>query len=618
LIITVNKRNQVLSDFISSYFKISDKTSLSDILSATAYTEVKGGEYLMRRGEDGESMFLLISGRLVALVPDNVGKSIIVGEISRGESVGEMALIHDESKRTADIYAIRDSVLAEIHKSDFEVLIRKYPEFLLHISRLVVDRLKNQLSFQKRPNNFVVFSLFKADDSEVVNETIELFISTLENFGIAKVIDADFIEKTLQKGISDSQQEVDQHRISVLLNEMETKHDYLLLISNIESDNWSRLCLRHSDYSLVVVDTTLGNHKRPIEQVFDDYTPENGWNVKMMLVHSADCKLPDRTLAWYKDRKINGHHHVRAKNKKDVSRIVRIVCGRSNGLVLSGGGAKGMAHVGVFKALEEHNIQVDYVCGTSIGSIMAALIAMDMTATEVSNMSEQVFMNNPTPVRDFNLFPFYGLLSGKKIDKLLREVFSDIQIEDLWIPYFCVSSDLTSAKMRLHEIGPLWKSIRASISLPGVFPPVIYENHVLVDGVVFNNIPVDIITKKGVGNVIGVNLDTDEIKKVNVSELPSTLERWSSKLLRKGKYENLPNMMETIAKSTFAMSENQSRDHFNKIDLFFSPPVYHFGLMDWKSFHEISEIGYKHALELLSTRDDLDNFRKDQSILSKD
>ncbi len=613
--VTAPKRNHVLADFLSNFFKVSDDDSLEEILKVTSYQEVKGGEYLMRRGDQGESMYLLISGRLVALVPDAVGKSVVVGEISRGESVGEMALINEGATRTADIYAIRDSVLGEIHKSDFEVLIRKYPDFLLHISRLVVSRLKNQLSFQKKPNNFVVFSMFKADDSPTVNQTVDLFIQSIEKFGIAKVIDSEFIEKEIGvRGISDSETESDHQRISVMLNELESQNDYLLLISNNANDNWSQLCLRHSDYSLVIVDTTLGKHKRPIEKIFDDYVPENGWNVKMMLVHPEDCLLPERTIDWYDDRKINGHHHVRVNNKCDISRIARIVCGRSNGLVLSGGGAKGMAHVGVYKALEEQNIQIDYVCGTSIGSIMAALVAMDMSAKEVSDMSEQVFMNNPTPVKDFNLFPFYGLLSGKKINKLLKSVFKDIQIEDLWVPYFCVSSDLTSAKMRLHETGPLWKSIRASISLPGVFPPVIYENHVLVDGVVFNNIPVDIITKKGVGNVIGVNLDTDEIKEVNVTELPSFLERWSSKLFRKDKYENLPNMMETIAKSTFAMSENQSRDHFSKIDLFFSPPVYHFGLMDWKSFHKISAIGYKHAKQLMANRDDLDQFRDSGAV----
>ena len=277
--------------------------------------------------------------------------------------------------------------------------------------------------------------------------------------------------------------------------------------------------------------------------------------------------------------------------------------------MLSGGGAKGIAHVGVYRALEEQNVKIDYVCGTSIGSIMAAMIAMDKSAKEVSDKSENVFLNNPTPLRDFNLFPFYGILSGRKIDLLLQETFGDIQIEDLWIPYFCVSSDLTSAKMRLHEQGPLWKSVRASISLPGVFPPVIYDGHVLVDGVVFNNIPVDIITKKGVGNVIGVNLSSDEIHKVNVEELPSTISRWWDKLTRGTKYENLPSMMETISKSTFAMSDNQSRDHFDKIDLFFSPPVTRFGLMDWKSFHKISSIGYTYAKNLMSKRDDLDEFR---------
>ncbi len=606
----VKYNRKILVDAICELFEISDGPQLQALLNIITIREIKGGDYLMHQGDVADSMYLLLSGRLGAMIPDKVGKKQIVGHISRGESVGEMALLNEGAKRTADIYAIRNSILAEINKDHFNQLILQYPSFLKHISRLVVTRLQNQLSFQKQPNSFVVFTLFKADHTEKIDDAVTLFVDAIKAYGKTKVIDAAYINQSLDTdGIADSLHDYDRHRVSLLLNELESEYDYLMLIGDEDHENWSKFCLRHSDYSLVMMDTGLGPVKRPIERIMDDITPDSGWNVKLMLIHPADCILPSQTLRWYDGRKINGHHHVRHHNLKDMSRIIRIVCGTSNGLVLSGGGAKGMAHVGVYKALSEYNIDIDYVCGTSIGSIMAALIAMDHSAVEVSEMSERVFMSNPTPLWDFKLFPFYGLLGGKKIDRLLQETFQDVQIEDLWIPYFCVSSDLTSSKMRLHEQGPLWKSIRASISLPGVFPPVVYDRHVLVDGVVFNNIPVDIITKKGVGNVIGVNLDTDEIHEVNVDELPSFLQRWGSKILRKNKYQNLPNMMETIAKSTFAMSENQSRDHFSKIDLFFNPPVTHFGLMDWKSFHEIAAIGYYHARELLSERDDLEQFQ---------
>jgi len=555
-------------------------------------------------------MFLMISGRLVAIVPDQYGKPIVVGDIGRGECVGEMALINEGAERSADILAIRDTVVAEISKTEFDKLVKKYPSFLLRVSQLVVKRLQGRLSFQKRPNNYVVFSLFIADDSENVMVAYEKLVSKISSFGETKIITPETVEKDLNsQGITEDGDNEDRHQLSLYLNELESQHEFLCLVADPSNVFWAELCLRHADYSLIILDVTKGSQKRESEEIFDRYTADIGSNINMMLVHPNDTVLPSNTKEWYEPRVLHGHHHLRAHHDGDISRMARIICGKSNGLVLSGGGAKGMAHVGVYRALEEQNVKVDYVCGTSIGSIMSALIAMDMSAQEVSDKSESVFLNNPTPLRDFNLFPFYGILSGRKIDELLQETFGDIQIEDLWIPYFCVSSDLTSAKMRLHEQGPLWKSVRASISLPGVFPPVIYDGHVLVDGVVFNNIPVDIITKKGVGNVIGVNLSTEEIHEVNVEELPSTMKRWWDKMTRANKYENLPSMMETISKSTFAMSDNQSRDHFDKIDLFFSPPVTQYGLMEWKSFHKISKIGYHYAKKLMDQEEDLDRFR---------
>lgn len=565
----------------------------------------------MRKGDEGHSMYLTISGRLVAIVPDQYGKSIIVGEIGRGESVGEMALIDEGTERSADILAIRDTVVAEITREDFNNLVAEHPGFLLRITKIIIGRLRGRLSFQKRPNNYVVFSLIIADETPAVKNSYDQLIQEIARMGPTQVVHRETLESEDIVTTSAESKEQEDHRLTMHLNELETRHDYLCLISHAyeEDDFWPNFCLRHADYSIVIYDTTLGSGKRSSEKCLDNYNSELGSNINMMLVHPSDTYLPKGTQQWYNERPMHGHYHIRHDHRPDISRIARIICGKSNGLVLSGGGAKGMAHVGVYQALEEEDIKIDYVCGTSIGSIMSALIAMDMTSQEVSDMSEKVFLNNPTPLRDFNIFPFYGLLSGRKIDRLLQDIFGDTQIEDLWIPYFCVSSDLTSAEMRLHERGELWKSIRASISLPGVFPPVIYDGHVLVDGVVFNNIPVDIITKKGVGHVIGVNLSTDEIHEVNVEELPSTLRRWWDKISGQKKFENLPNMMETISKSTFAMSDNQSRDHFDKIDLFFSPPVTQFGLMDWKSFHEISKIGYRSAKVTLEAAEDLEKFR---------
>ncbi len=176
------------------------------------------------------------------------------------------------------------------------------------------------------------------------------------------------------------------------------------------------------------------------------------------------------------------HHHLRGP--ADYDRVVRLLTGRAVGLVLSGGGARGFAHLGVVRALREHGVPIDLVGGTSMGAILAAGVASEWSHEELVRRFKRCFVDT-NPLSDYTL-PLVSLVSGRKVSTLLRSELGDIDIEDLPLPYFCVSSNLTTGRMSVHQQGTLWRWLRASVAIPGVLPPVFQGGEVFVDGGAMN------------------------------------------------------------------------------------------------------------------------------------
>ena len=208
------------------------------------------------------------------------------------------------------------------------------------------------------------------------------------------------------------------------------------------------------------------------------------------------------------------------------------------GLVLGGGGAKGAAEVGVLKVLEKYGIKPDYIVGTSIGSIVGGLYAAGYSAAELETMFQTqewltlltdrscTFANEPYKVVDGVTYIFgfpiidrqaigLGVMKGSSIEHMLDSMTSAKGCKDfasLKIPFSCVAADIRSGKeVILHE-GSVAKAMRASMAIPGVFKPVEIDNHMLVDGGMLNNLPVDVCRKMGADIIIAVDLQQNEQK----------------------------------------------------------------------------------------------------------
>ncbi len=272
--------------------------------------------------------------------------------------------------------------------------------------------------------------------------------------------------------------------------------------------------------------------------------------------------------------------------------------------MLGGGGARGFAHLGVMKALEDAGIPVDVVGGTSIGAVMGGFFALDLTHDDRLEAAEEVFLRNslfrPT-------LPLVSLTSGKAVARLLEDPRLQAQtpIEDLPRSYFCISTNLSRAEVNIHERGPIATAMRASFSIPGIFPPVAQGNDLLVDGGVMNNLPVDVMRQRlGGGRIIAVDLRPDIDLTVR-EQTPIAVSGWrlaSEAVLRRREME-LPNTAEILLRTLELGSTRSQRDALAAavIDVYLRPPIAGCGLLDFKGGRLLIDAAYRATLDQLDS-----------------
>jgi NTE family protein len=279
------------------------------------------------------------------------------------------------------------------------------------------------------------------------------------------------------------------------------------------------------------------------------------------------------------------------RSTADIARIARLLTGNALGIVLSGGGARGFAHIGVLRAIREAGLTIDAVGGTSIGAIIAAGFALEWTDAELVARVRRSFVDT-NPLNDYTL-PLVSLVSGRKVTGLLKREFPNIAIEDIPLPFFCVSSNLTTGQLAVHRRGELWRWLRASVAIPGVLPPVVYNRELFVDGATINNLPVDVMRDAGVGYVIGVDVGADRVFTSDTvdSDMPPfwKLFEWFS-----GRKQRV-SILQILWRAGMINSAGNRAARHELSDLLLQPPLEQFDVLDWKAFDPAIEAGYGYA-----------------------
>jgi NTE family protein len=310
---------------------------------------------------------------------------------------------------------------------------------------------------------------------------------------------------------------------------------------------------------------------------------------ELVLLHPADTRVPQGTGAWLEGRGILMHHHLRRGRQEDVARLARLLIGRGVGLVLSGGGARGFAHLGAIRALHEAGVPIDLVAGTSMGAIVGAGLAMDWGSAAFERNMRASFVDI-NPLGDYT-FPLVALVAGRKVTGQLRERFGTVQIEDLWRPFICVSTNLTSGSAAFHDSGSLWRWLRASCAIPGVLPPWIHEGQVYVDGGVVNNLPIDVLRRLGRGPLVAVDIGSDwSVTAPGVDPEQGLIARFFSDRASRG-----PNILQILWGTGTVGGLVSRATLLGQVDLLLQPPLGDFDILAWHEFDRIVAAGYDHT-----------------------
>ena len=597
-------RDALLAQQLTALLGEAAPAALAFLQQHLQWVELQGGEVLMEQGAPGDSAYLCISGRLRVYVHDEDGTQRMVREMSRGEVIGEMSLYTGEP-RSATVVALRNSVLVKLDKQHFDDLLALGPQVSITLTRQIIRRL--QTEHQRLPVAApVTVGLLPITNGIALDGFARRLAQQLERFGRVRVIDAAEIDRALaEPGIALSTDPQADQRIALALDAIEAEHDFVLLVAQTTPGPWTRRCVSHSDELLLVADATQPPVVHAIEQACLTERPARSEAAEiLLLLHPSDVTTPRGTRGWLVRRPVTAHVHIRADLERDMSRLARLLARKAIGLVFAGGGARGFAHLGIWRALQEHGVEIDCVGGTSIGAVLASLVAADPPVEKAIGIARKAFSTNPTG--DYNWLPLISLIKGRRVRAAIERsigelVGAQIAIEDLWKTYFCVTTNYSQAREQQVRSGDLTRALLASIAIPGALPPVVHDGDLLCDGGTFNNFPVDLMRDmRGVGTVIGVDLGARNPRRLDFDQVPGAWALLRDRLRPQSKRRyRLPSLTAYLLNVTILYSTSRQQQLRQLTDLYFSPPLHRIGLLQWSRFDEIVTRGHDHATEVL-------------------
>jgi NTE family protein len=529
-----------------------------------------GGARLKRDSENETALFLVVTGSLGVMV-DHDGSRRLIAQVPPGETVGEVSLFTEE--HSAEIVALRDSELLRIGPEAFEVIVAKHPRIMIDMMRVMARRLLETTRAPRehvRPKAFAIVPLQEGLGDEPVAHRIAAAL--VEMGAKAAVLDVSAAGQSAE-----------------WFHTFEAAHDVVFYRGDAPGSAWSEACIRQADrvYLFARADRALppGAFRSPKERICG--RPE----LLLLHTHGSGGALPEHFAL--KSDQFETHHHIRQGRSGDIGRLARCVAGRAVGLVLGGGGARGFAHIGVVKALEEAGVPFDYLGGVSMGAIVAAGLAAEWSREELADRLKAAFVT-AKPLSDYTL-PLIALVRGRKMTELLRTHYGNLRIEDLARPYFCISSDLTTGRIHEHCSGYLWRALRASAALPGIVPPVNAHGHLLVDGGVMNNLPVDLMRARRIGPLIASDVTGEidfSVRDSRYGERPVWRLIWQ-------RMRGTPSIFDVLMRSGTVGSEAQRRLVRDEADFLFEPALEGVDPLDFKSFDRAVQEGYDHAARMI-------------------
>jgi predicted acylesterase/phospholipase RssA/CRP-like cAMP-binding protein len=573
-------------------FRDLDSQLLTDLESELEPVSLYGSETLLREGEPGDSIYIVISGRLRVVRRTASGEQTVLAELGPGETVGEMALITGES-RSADVYAVRDTQLARLSRPAIERLLMRHPmATLLMLARGPVSRVRRMSSGGTHVAPVATIAIVPATPGTPLDVFGERLCQGLSRIGRTLRVTSALIDQQL--GREGAAQAFDHQghgaRLLEWLAEQELEHRFVVYQSDPQLTPWTERTIRQADHVVVVADAGADPHPGEIETDWLN-SPSALRVARTLALMYRNGATPSNTARWLLPRPtIARHVHVRLDES-----VARLLTGRAIGLVLGGGFARGLAHVGVLKAFRELGIPIDLIGGSSMGAMVGAQHLLgwdgDRILREISTTFARSF--------DDMTIPFVAFKRGGKYSRSVQNFFGDVQIENLWLPFFCTSSNLNRADLKIHTRGSLASALLATTRAPGIFPPVVIDGELHVDGGLINNVPVDVMkTFSNQGIVIGVDVSPPhEIKPV--VDYGDDISGWQAIWHRfnptREKRSYRPSILLVLMRLIEFGGISYRLRAASYADVYVSPEVLRFKRNDFHVAPEIAEAGYTAA-----------------------
>ena len=561
-----------------------DSHSMTAIERELSLLVLPGGAPLFRQGEPADAVYVVASGCLGVFRhedEDSADEPILMAEITPGNIVGEMSLL-SHSQRTRSVAALRDSEVWRLARGSFDKLTALHPEVLPALMRNVAVR--NAMGPTKRRRQPRTFALLPSGPDVPSARFAVLLAGALGRIGAQ-----------VQMLGSESLNEDPEW-----FARCEMESSFVLYRADPTATEWTGLCLRQADCLIVV---RLGDDDRPTMLPFEIESVQTGAvfhrRRELVLLHEGHDPQPGSTSPMLAGGLYGQHHHVRLDIHSDIDRLARLLTGHAVGVVMAGGGARAFAHIGVVKALRASGVPVDLVGGTSMGAIVAAGVASRWSDDELAERFRRAFVNT-NPLSDYTL-PLISMFAGRRVTRLLRMAFGEKEIEDLILPFYCVTANLTTSNADVHTVGKLWRWLRASVAIPGVIPPFNEAGEVHVDGGVIDNFPVRTMRRLGRGITIGVDIDTGGALAAGagVMEPWSTWQFFRRLIWKRNETLPIPSIVRILLRSALVASPARAQEDRQAADLLIVPPMDHIDLLDWTSFDAAIELGYRTTMDAL-------------------
>uniref|UniRef100_A0A665X3H2 lysophospholipase n=1 Tax=Echeneis naucrates TaxID=173247 RepID=A0A665X3H2_ECHNA len=606
---------------------------------ALDWMAVEAGRAVYRQGEKSDSTFIVLSGRLRSVIMKEDGKKELIGEYGRGDLIGVVEALTHQNRATT-VHAVRDSELAKLPEGALGSIKRRFPQVVTRLIHLLGQKILQQVNGPLTARSLALHTPGSKWDAGnqasnlstvtvlPVSEEVPLTAFSLElkhalvAIGPTLLLTSDIIKQRLGAAALDS---VHEYRLSSWLGQQEDIHRIVLYQTDYTLTPWTQRCIRQADCIIIVglgeQDPAVGELERMLE----------GSAVRaqkqLVLLHREDGPTPKGTVDWLNMRSwISRHLHLSCPRRvfskrslpkllelyqrvsekptdrhSDFSRLARVLTGNAIALILGGGGARGCSQVGIMRAVCEAGIPVDLIGGTSIGSLMGALYAEDRSHSRMRIRAKEWAMQMTSvfqKVLDLT-YPVTSMFSGAAFNSSISNVFKSKQIEDLWIPYFNITTDITASAMRVHTDGSLWRYVRASMSLSGYLPPLCdpKDGHLLMDGGYINNLPADVARSMGAKVVIAIDVGSRD--ETNLTNYGDSLSGWWllwKRLNPLAKKVKVLNMAEIQTRLAYVCCVRQLESVKNSDYCeYIRPPIDRYRTLEFGKFDEIAEVGYQHG-----------------------